>query len=182
MKYYIKSTDIKSTLRVLFLCLMAATNGQENTKLFSLISPEHSGVTFNNTLKDNKTENILLYSNFYGGAGVGIGDFNQDGLDDIFFAGNQVSDQLYFNKGDFNFENVSTAAGIIQDQGWSTGVAVADINADGFLDIYVTRELFDNKPDLRANLLYINTGDGHFKEMGANMVWQTTLEQDTPVF
>ena len=65
MKYYIKSTDIKSTLRVLFLCLMAATNGQENTKLFSLISPEHSGVTFNNTLKDNKTENILLYSNFY---------------------------------------------------------------------------------------------------------------------
>ena len=105
MKYYIKSTDIKSTLRVLFLCLMAATNGQENTKLFSLISPEHSGVTFNNTLKDNKTENILLYSNFYGGAGVGIGDFNQDGLDDIFFAGNQVSDQLYFNKGDFNFEN-----------------------------------------------------------------------------
>ena len=167
MKYYIKSTDIKSALRVLFLCLMAAANGQENTKLFSLISPEHSGVTFNNTLKDNKTENILLYSNFYGGAGVGIGDFNQDGLDDIFFAGNQVSDQLYFNKGDFNFENVSTAAGIIQDQGWSTGVAVADINADGFLDIYVTRELFDNKPDLRANLLYINTGDGHFKEMGA---------------
>ena len=83
MKYYIKSTDIKSTLRVLFLCLMAAANGQENTKLFSLISPEHSGVTFNNTLKDNKTENILLYSNFYGGAGVGIGDFNQDGIIDL---------------------------------------------------------------------------------------------------
>ncbi len=134
---------------------------------FSLVAPEKSGVIFNNTLKDNKTENILLYSNFYGGAGVGVGDFNQDGLEDIFFAGNQVSDQLYFNKGDFHFENVTSSSGIIQDNGWSTGVAVADINADGLLDIYVTRELFDHKPDLRTNLLYINKGNGHFKEMGA---------------
>ena len=167
MKYHIKSTDIKSALTVLFLCLIVPVFGQDTLPLFSLIAPENSGVTFNNALKDNKTENILLYSNFYGGAGVGVGDFNQDGLDDIFFAGNQVSDQLYFNKGDFNFENVTSQSGIIQDNGWSTGVAVADINADGHLDIYVTRELFDNKPDLRTNLLYINSGDGHFKEMGA---------------
>ena len=167
MKYHIKFTDIKSALTVLFLCLIVPVFGQDTLPLFSLIAPENSGVTFNNALKDNKTENILLYSNFYGGAGVGVGDFNQDGLDDIFFAGNQVSDQLYFNKGDFNFENVTSQSGIIQDNGWSTGVAVADINADGHLDIYVTRELFDDKPDLRTNLLYINSGDGHFKEMGA---------------
>ncbi len=122
------------------------------------------GLDFNNALKDNASENILLYSNFYGGAGVGVGDFNEDGLEDIFFAGNQVTDQLYFNQGDFTFKNVSKAAGIIQDSGWSTGVTVADINADGHLDIYVSRELFDNKESLRANLLYINDGKGKFTE------------------
>jgi len=167
MKDHLKFTMIKSTLAVLFLCLIVPVFGQNTTPLFSLVAPEKSGITFNNVIKDNKTENILLYSNFYGGAGVGVGDFNQDGLEDIFFAGNQVGDQLYFNKGDFRFENVTSQSGIIQDNGWSTGVAVADINADGLLDIYVTRELFDHKPDLRVNLLYINIGDGHFKEMGA---------------
>jgi hypothetical protein len=111
----------------------------------------------------------LLYSNFYGGAGVGVGDFNKDGLTDIFFAGNQVPDQLYFNKGNFEFENVSLQAGIIQDDGWSTGVTVADINADGYLDIYVSRELFDDNVPLRANLLYLNNGNGTFKEQAAAM-------------
>jgi hypothetical protein len=154
------------TVMVLFLFVTTSLLAQENT-LFSLVPQEHSGLSFNNAVKDNKTENILLYSNFYGGAGVGVGDFNNDGLEDIFFAGNQVTDQLYYNLGNLKFENVSLSAGIIQDQGWSTGVAVADINADGFLDIYVTRELFDDKEALRANLLYINKGDGSFSEQGA---------------
>ncbi|MCW1953385.1 MAG: VCBS repeat-containing protein [Flavobacteriia bacterium] len=133
-----------------------------------MVASEQSGLDFNNALKDNASENILLYSNFYGGAGVGVGDFNEDGLEDIFFAGNQVTDQLYFNQGDFTFKNVSKAAGIIQDSGWSTGVTVADINADGHLDIYVSRELFDNKESLRANLLYINDGKGKFTESAAD--------------
>jgi hypothetical protein len=84
MKNHLKFTMIKSTLAVLFLCLNVPVFGQNASPLFSLVAPEKSGVIFNNTLKDNKTENILLYSNFYGGAGVGVGDFNQDGLEDIF--------------------------------------------------------------------------------------------------
>lgn len=155
-----------SAVTVLFLFPIFPVFAQQQN-LFSLISSQESGIEFNNQLKDNKKENILLYSNFYGGAGVGVGDFNKDGLDDIFFAGNQVTDQLYYNKGNFVFENVTKKAGIKQDKGWSTGVVVADINADGHLDIYVTRELFDDQPDLRANFLYINQGNGTFKEQAA---------------
>lgn len=168
MKKNLKDLLLKSAVLVLFLGFSPLAKAQEKT-LFSLITPESSGVDFNNRLQDNSRENILLYSNFYGGAGVGVGDFNKDGLTDIFFAGNQVPDQLYFNKGNFEFENVSLQAGIIQDDGWSTGVTVADINADGYLDIYVSRELFDDNIPLRANLLYLNNGNGTFKEQAAVM-------------
>ena len=166
MKKNLKDLLLKSAVLVLFLGFSPLVKAQEKT-LFSLITPESSGVDFNNRLQDNPRENILLYSNFYGGAGVGVGDFNNDGLTDIFFAGNQVPDQLYFNKGNFEFENVSSQAGIIQDAGWSTGVTVADINADGYLDIYVSRELFDDNIPLRANLLYLNNGNGTFREQAA---------------
>ncbi len=167
MKHILLLFRLSSAVMVLFLCFNSVLYAQDKT-LFSMVASEQSGLDFNNALKDNASENILLYSNFYGGAGVGVGDFNEDGLEDIFFAGNQVTDQLYFNQGDFTFKNVSKAAGIIQDSGWSTGVTVADINADGHLDIYVSRELFDNKESLRANLLYINDGKGKFTESAAD--------------
>jgi hypothetical protein len=132
--------------------------------LFTLLDSSETGVHFSNDIKDDEERNILLYANFYGGAGVGIGDFNNDGLEDLFFAGNIVPDKLYLNKGNLEFEDVTDTSGIQNDGGWSTGVTLADVNNDGHLDIYVTRELYDNKPEWRTNLLYMNKGDGTFEE------------------
>ncbi len=131
---------------------------------FTLMNGKQTGVHFNNKIKDTKEANILLYSNFYGGAGVGVGDFNNDGLQDMYFAGNMVPDKLYFNQGNLEFTDVTSSAGIVDDGGWSTGVTVADVNNDGNLDIYVSRELYDDKPQWRTNLLYINDGNGKFVE------------------
>ncbi len=155
---------MKVLLSFIFVLVTVVGNSQ-NSKLFTLLSSDKTGVTFNNIIKDDKEKNILLYANFYGGAGVGIGDFNNDGLADIFFAGNIVADKLYFNQGNFKFKDVTEAAGITYDKGWSTSVVVADVNSDGFLDIYVTKELYDHQPELRKNKLYVNQGDGTFKEM-----------------
>ncbi len=141
-----------------------ATNPQKNIKQFTLLPSSKTGVTFNNVIKDQESANILLYANFYGGAGVGIGDFNKDGLQDLYFAGNMVADRLYINQGNFVFKDVTIEAGILDDGGWSTGVTIADINNDGFDDIYVSRELHDHKPEWRRNLLYLNNGDGSFTE------------------
>jgi len=126
--------------------------------LFSKLSSEQTNILFNNKLEDTKDHNIMIYSNYYGGAGIGIGDFNNDGLADVYFAGNLVADQLYLNKGSLEFEDISAQAGIIDNGGWSSGVLIGDVNQDGFADIYVTRELYDDRPDLRENLLYINQG------------------------
>jgi len=137
---------------------------KEGTKLFTLLHPDHTRVRFNNVIKDTKEANITIYSNYYGGAGVGIADINNDGLQDLFFAGNLVADKLYLNKGNLQFEDITQKAGIIANGGWSSGVLMADINKDGFIDIYVTRELYDDRPDLRKNLLYINNGNNTFSE------------------
>ncbi len=139
-------------------------NGQT---LFRLLSPKESGIDFNNQLKDTKEHNIMIYSNFYGGAGVAIGDLNGDGLQDLFFAGNQVGDRLYLNQGDLKFADFTRKAGIKDNGGWSSGVVFGDVNLDGHLDIYVTRELYDDDTELRKNKLYINQGDGTFSEESA---------------
>tara|TARA_R110002033_G_scaffold12371_1_gene37523 strand:+ start:43592 stop:46852 length:3261 start_codon:yes stop_codon:yes gene_type:complete len=135
-----------------------------NEKLFTLLKSDETGINFNNRIKDDKVKNIFAYANFYGGAGVGVGDFNNDGLQDIFFAGNMVPDKLYINQGNLSFIDKTEEAGIINFDGWSTGVTVADINNDGHLDIYVSRELYDENPEWRRNLLYVNKGDGTFEE------------------
>lgn len=152
-------------LPYIFFMIIPIIGISQNSKLFTQLKSNKTGVTFNNIIKDDKDKNILLYANFYGGGGVGVGDFNNDGLEDIYFAGNIVADKLYFNQGDFEFKDVTASAGIIDDKGWSTSVVVADINNDSFLDIYITKELYDHQPELRKNKLYINQGDGTFKEM-----------------
>jgi len=87
--------------------------------LFKKLPPRQTGVRFTNEIIDRPEHNILIYSNYYGGAGIGIGDFNKDGLQDIFFAGNLVPDELYLNKGDMQFARTQDA-GVVEDQGWSS--------------------------------------------------------------
>jgi hypothetical protein len=135
-----------------------------NEKLFTLLSPDHTKVYFNNELVDKEAHSVLIYSNYYGGGGVGIADINNDGLQDIFFTGNLVGDRLYLNKGNMVFEDITEQAGIENNGGWSSGVAFGDVNSDGYQDIYVSRELYDEKPELWANRLYINNGDNTFTE------------------
>ncbi len=150
---------------LLLICCNTTTKEIEvNEKLFTLLKSDETGINFNNRIKDDKDKNIFAYANFYGGAGIGVGDFNNDGLQDIFFAGNMVPDKLYINQGNLSFIDKTEEAGIISFDGWSTGVTVADINNDGHLDIYVSRELYDENPEWRRNLLYVNKGDGTFEE------------------
>ncbi len=152
---------------VLLICSCNAEKepSQPKQQRFTLLKSSDTGVDFVNKVQDDKDKSIFLYANFYGGAGVGVGDFNKDGLQDLFFAGNMVPDKLYLNKGDMAFEDRTIQSGILDVPGWSTGVTVADINNDGHLDIYVSRELYDENPTWRKNLLYINKGNGTFDEM-----------------
>jgi len=139
-------------------------SGQTSDKLFTKLNPKQTNIFFNNEVIDTRDSNILLYSNYYGGAGVGVGDINNDGLLDIFFTGNLVADKLYLNKGNMVFEDITDKAGITDNGGWSSGVLFGDVNNDGYQDIYVTRELYDHQPEIRRNKLYINNGDNTFTE------------------
>lgn len=131
--------------------------------LFQLMPASATGIDFANNVEDNGEMNILNYHNFYNGGGVAIGDINNDGKPDIFFTSNQGSNKLYLNKGDFKFQDVTATANITSRHKWHTGVAMVDINADGWLDIYVCNAGII-KGDDRSNELYINQKDGTFKE------------------
>lgn len=170
MNFLVLNNFLLKIILVCFVFIMLSCaddkKQEDNLKQFTLLESAITGIEFNNRIQDSKENNILLYANFYGGAGVGVGDFNNDGLQDLYFAGNLVPDKLYINEGGFRFKDVTKISGIIDDGGWSTGVTVADVNNDGFLDIYVSRELYDDRPEWRKNLLYINSGDGTFIEKG----------------
>lgn len=131
---------------------------------FSLLKPEQTGIDFNNTIKETKHFNHYFYSQMYVGSGVAIGDLNNDGLSDIFFGGNQVGDKLYLNKGNFKFEDISRTSKIARNPGWTWGVTMADVNADGYLDIYVSRNGNSLDINKRKNLLFINNQDLTFTE------------------
>lgn len=132
------------------------------SSLFTNIT-QQSGVDFRNDLHFTEQLNPYTYRNFYNGAGVTIGDINNDGLLDIYFAGNQVDNKLYLNLGNFQFKDISEAAGVACKGVWSTGVTFADINADGLLDIYVCKSGNPDVPN-RHNELFINNGDLTFSE------------------
>lgn len=134
--------------------------------LFKRLLPEKSGVDFiNNITADVSTrDNLLDFDYFYNGAGVGAGDFNNDGLTDLFFTANQVDNRLYLNKGNFVFEDVTERAGVNQGKQWCNGVTLVDINSDGWLDIYVSQGGPRDRSQ-RKNLLYLNQGDLTFREM-----------------
>ncbi|WP_184548207.1 VCBS repeat-containing protein [Mucilaginibacter sp. FT3.2] len=125
--------------------------------LFEQIPSSASGVTFNNLITENDSINPIDNATVYNGGGVGIGDFNNDGLPDIYFTGNMVPNKLYLNKGNFKFEDVTAQAGVAGKERWGKGVSIIDINNDGLPDIYVCNS-FANDPQKRQNLLYINQG------------------------
>jgi len=134
---------------------------------FSVLTENETGIDFNNKIIESDSFNFFKYEYAYNGGGVAVGDVNNDGLVDIYFTGNQVSDKLYLNKGDFVFEDVTEKAiGVKTSEGWHTGVSMVDVNQDGWLDIYVCRSGIPVHDSLRSNLLYINKGDGTFDEQG----------------
>jgi enediyne biosynthesis protein E4 len=112
---------------------------QKQTILFEAADASKTGIQFKNQLTPTLQFNLFSYMYYYNGAGAAAGDFNNDGLTDLFFAANQGNNQLYLNKGNLQFKDVTAAATIPQDSGWSTGVSVVDINNDGLLDIYVCK-------------------------------------------
>jgi hypothetical protein len=135
----------------------------ENT-LFTLVQESQSGVSFTNKLTFTNEFNIYTYRNFYNGGGVALGDINNDGLIDIYFTGNQVPNKLFLNKGKFRFEDITEKAGVAGTQTWSTGVAMADVNGDGLLDIYVCNSGNVKGGLNKKNELFINHGDLTFQE------------------
>ncbi len=144
------------------ILLFSCSQDKTVTGKFLLHDAKQIGIDFQNDVKDLPKHNALVYETFYNGGGVAIGDINNDGLQDLYFSGNQVSDALYLNKGNWQFENITESAGIDNRDSWSTGVTMADINNDGHLDIYVCKSLYDENPDLRVNHLYMNDGTGKF--------------------
>jgi enediyne biosynthesis protein E4 len=137
---------------------------KDTQPLFELV--ENSGVNFNNQVVDGKLENSFFFRNFYNGGGVAVGDINNDGLVDIFFTSNMGDNQIYLNKGNFKFEDITKSSGIVQDSMWSTGVVFMDINHDGWLDIYVCNSGHMTSGH-RKNQLYINNHDLTFTESAA---------------
>lgn len=137
------------------------------TTLFSKITPENSNIFFKNMVREDMDFNFLNYPYLYTGAGVAIGDFDNDGLEDIYLASNFGPNKLYKNKGDFQFEDITTASKTEDFTGFSTGATILDINNDGWLDIYVAKAGSLDDDEGRRNLLFVNQKDGTFKEDGA---------------
>ena len=138
-------------------CTGKNAKDEASTMLFQLLDSTETGVNFVNDLNYNHDFNVYKYRNFYNGGGVALGDINNDGLLDIYFSSNLNSNRLYLTKGGFKFEDITEKAKVGGTKAWSTGVTMADINADGYLDIYVCNS-GDIAGDNKQNELFINNG------------------------
>lgn len=132
-------------------------------QIFTRLPSHATGIAFVNRNQEDEKNHVLKYEYFYNGGGVALGDINNDGLLDIYFTSNQGENTLYLNKGNFAFEDITQKAGVACPAGWKTGVAMVDINADGYLDIYVSRSATQHPVD-RQNVLYVNNKDLTFTD------------------
>ncbi|MFK7904127.1 MAG: VCBS repeat-containing protein [Chitinophagales bacterium] len=139
---------------------------QTNTSksLFSLLPSSHTGIEFTNKIIETPGINNLIWDGVHQGGGVAIGDINNDGLPDICLIANMGKDLLYLNKGNMQFENITQKSGLNTKVGWSGGITMADVNADGWLDIYISRYGWFEEPEDRVNRLFINNKDNTFSE------------------
>jgi hypothetical protein len=167
MKTYKLSIFVLFLITILFSSCNSSKRDSYPKELIGgleLLTPEQTGIDFNNAIKESEKVNHIYYNQIYSGAGVAVGDINNDGLADVFFCGNQVGDKLYLNQGDFKFKDISIKSKITRSPGWSWGVTIADVNNDGYLDIYVSRNGESMNPSDRTNKLFINNKDLTFSE------------------
>ncbi len=150
----------------LIACKRSENSNPKETPLFTKLASKKTGIDFRNDLEFDQQFNIYTYRNFYNGGGVGIGDFNNDGLPDIYLTANQKQNKLYLNEGNLSFRDITETAGVGGKRAWSTGVSVADVNGDGWLDIYVCNS-GDVSGDDKENELFINNGNLTFTERAA---------------
>jgi hypothetical protein len=139
-----------------------------SAQLFSLMPKEHTGIDFANQVVESRYLNIFTYEYLFNGAGVCIGDINNDGLNDIFFAGNMMANKLYLNKGNLKFEDISSSATVDKGDGFNTGACMMDINGDGWMDIYVCKSAIAD-PKYRAHNVYINNKNNTFTDRAEEM-------------
>jgi enediyne biosynthesis protein E4 len=142
---------------LIFSVILLSCDREIPTTVFSKMESGDTGIDFRNTLVETLDLNVFTYDYLYNGAGVAAGDLNHDGLIDLYFIGNSVSNKLYLNEGNFDFEDVTEETGTAGKPGWKTGVSMADVNGDGWLDIYVCYSGPESMTD-RSNQLFINNG------------------------
>ena len=162
-----KITNYRFYFFIVVIIFLTSCIHKQEDKLFTKLSAEQSGIYFSNDIHDSDSSHSFINEFGYMGGGVGIGDFNNDGLKDIYFTGNQVSSRLYINKGKNKFDDITKSAGVVTNV-WATGVSIADVNNDGYDDIYVC--VFGKDLLSRAkNLLFINQHDLTLKNRRKNM-------------
>ncbi|HEX8356734.1 MAG TPA: VCBS repeat-containing protein, partial [Segetibacter sp.] len=126
-------------MRIIFLIILcsfvnrAPAQAKASAPIFSLLSEKETGISFLNNIVEDDSLNVFRYEYLYNGAGIGIGDFNNDGLNDLFFSGNTTANKLFMNTGNFRFSDVTKSAGVAGNGTWSTGVSIADVNGDGLM-------------------------------------------------